>query len=437
MSSWKVLIGMVAMMVMIMTAAAVIIPSTDASVSEVMEYEVTSDTDIEQTFVHSTNASVDAGDVRVVWDENELWLEARGIGAGATLCIRTYGWDGESSDTPSVLILDRTAYVGDDWLRVQYTTYQLQPGTIEFTVWLGYSGGDQVTVWGSLDFTLDCESTMYYDYYTAISFDANSGVESSLPGTVEDETRSDSPLLDPMELTLPETRPTHSDSSMTFVGWATTSGGSAVYQPNSTVEMDPGAEITLYAVWEGATITVTFMDGDTEYHAVSMASGSPMAFPDDPTRSGHVFRGWFVDPGCQEKVQASLRPTEDITLYAGWVEELVFDTQPSASINVTEVDGYDRTYIFDASDSFGFTEVLWDFGDGTTSDQLYATHTYAEDGEYTVTLTVYGAEGEVSTSYDIDTARSNDDGDGFPWAIMVAAVIVVAVIAVVMLRFVL
>jgi len=39
---------------------------------------------------------------------------------------------------------------------------------------------------------------------------------------------------------------------------------------------------------------------------------------------------------------------------------------------------------------------LWDFGDGNTSTQQNPTHTYAADGTYTVTLTVWDNEGEPS-----------------------------------------
>jgi PKD repeat protein len=39
---------------------------------------------------------------------------------------------------------------------------------------------------------------------------------------------------------------------------------------------------------------------------------------------------------------------------------------------------------------------LWDFGDGNTSTEQNPTHTYAADGTYTVTLTVWDNEGEPS-----------------------------------------
>jgi len=40
------------------------------------------------------------------------------------------------------------------------------------------------------------------------------------------------------------------------------------------------------------------------------------------------------------------------------------------------------------------TKVLWNFGDGTTSDAPTATHAYEFPGEYRVVLYVYGSGGQ-------------------------------------------
>lgn len=44
------------------------------------------------------------------------------------------------------------------------------------------------------------------------------------------------------------------------------------------------------------------------------------------------------------------------------------------------------------------TSWLWDFGDGQTSSEQNPTHTYATPGDYTVTLTVYAADGLSSST---------------------------------------
>ena len=48
--------------------------------------------------------------------------------------------------------------------------------------------------------------------------------------------------------------------------------------------------------------------------------------------------------------------------------------------------------------SVGATTVLWDFGDGTTSEERNPLHEYTSNGTFFVTLTAYNEFGENSTS---------------------------------------
>jgi len=53
---------------------------------------------------------------------------------------------------------------------------------------------------------------------------------------------------------------------------------------------------------------------------------------------------------------------------------------------------------FNNTSTGNITRYLWEFGDGSTSSAVEPTHTYAEEGEYLVTLTVSGPGGSDSTS---------------------------------------
>jgi cytochrome c len=46
----------------------------------------------------------------------------------------------------------------------------------------------------------------------------------------------------------------------------------------------------------------------------------------------------------------------------------------------------------------GALTYSWNFGDGTTSDELHPTHTYTEEGNYTAVLTVVDAQGRTGTA---------------------------------------
>jgi PKD repeat protein len=57
----------------------------------------------------------------------------------------------------------------------------------------------------------------------------------------------------------------------------------------------------------------------------------------------------------------------------------------------------------DTSTSYdGIDSWSWDFGDGETSNQQNPSHTYTQDGVYTVELTVYEADGDNSTETKVD-----------------------------------
>lgn len=76
------------------------------------------------------------------------------------------------------------------------------------------------------------------------------------------------------------------------------------------------------------------------------------------------------------------------------------------------------TVTFASTGSSGGGGYLWDFGDGKTSTQPRPTHTYTEDGEYTVTLRLTGPGGsDVETKVDavrvsVDAASFTVDSDG-------------------------
>jgi len=63
----------------------------------------------------------------------------------------------------------------------------------------------------------------------------------------------------------------------------------------------------------------------------------------------------------------------------------------------------DPTYTIQCyNESSGDTHVLWDFGDSTTSNIDYASHSYMDEGEYTITLVAFNGWGCSDTSlYDV------------------------------------
>ena len=71
--------------------------------------------------------------------------------------------------------------------------------------------------------------------------------------------------------------------------------------------------------------------------------------------------------------------------------------QPSAGYFITQ---YEKMLACQ-NQSYGATQQLWDFGDGTTSSDIHPSHTYASPGTYTVKLKVSNGDCADSTSVEV------------------------------------
>lgn len=111
-----------------------------------------------------------------------------------------------------------------------------------------------------------------------------------------------------------------------FDGWYDAQTGGRQYvndKGNSTVRYDKTENCTLYAQWSYAPLcTVTFdpnggvLAGKTT--SEQRSNDSVQYKPDDPTREGHYFLGWYKDPACTQRWDFDDWVTGDMTLYAGW-----------------------------------------------------------------------------------------------------------------------
>jgi uncharacterized repeat protein (TIGR02543 family) len=92
------------------------------------------------------------------------------------------------------------------------------------------------------------------------------------------------------------------------------------------------ANMTLYADWSINSYKVSFnsLGGDYTPDTVIATYGSKIEEPAEPQKSGFVFGGWFKDDTyTQQWIFESSRVTEDITLYAKWID-------PTAIKNIQE-----------------------------------------------------------------------------------------------------
>lgn len=123
-------------------------------------------------------------------------------------------------------------------------------------------------------------------------------------------------------LTLSSTQPTR--TGYIFKGWATSATGEVAYAAGATYSAN--AAVTLYAVWEAITYTVTYdvNGGDvgsapaaqTKTYGVDLTLSSTI-----PTRTNYNFLGWGTSAGSTSvsyAAGATYTANAAITLYAVW-----------------------------------------------------------------------------------------------------------------------
>lgn len=86
------------------------------------------------------------------------------------------------------------------------------------------------------------------------------------------------------------------------------------------------------------------------------------------------------------------------------------DTVCPLDANFSQVNTSGNTYSFSPTTVVSNTNYHWIFGDGTTSTDTYATHTYADEDDYFVTLVVSDCNCSASETLVVTVADSNNCG---------------------------
>jgi hypothetical protein len=109
---------------------------------------------------------------------------------------------------------------------------------------------------------------------------------------------------------------------------------------------------------------------------------------------------------------------------------------PAASFSKS-IDGKKANFAVSSAVGSSLFEYAWDFGDGNTSTGWTVSHTYAQEGNFTVTLTITSPAGQSSsvTGFaSIESTEPTDDDTTLLIAAALGIVAIVVVVAVVLMR---
>lgn len=234
-----------------------------------------------------------------------------------------------------------------------------------------------------------------------------------------------------------------------FDGWYTDDG---IFETPFDFILMPYSDTTLYAKWIEDTNprlhTITFDSlGGSAVSSIEELSETEISIPQNLEKEGFVFAGWYTDNNSFEnEFQSSVMPSEDLTLYAKWLElfslrllneneengevigsgeylsdeeiilsaistgeEYVFAGWYNGSILLSRNTEY--TYTMPEKDTFVFAKWSMQYTVEITNDETKGTTTgdgiYLTDDE--VTLTATPAEDfEFGGWYDNNTLISKD-----------------------------
>jgi uncharacterized repeat protein (TIGR02543 family) len=100
-----------------------------------------------------------------------------------------------------------------------------------------------------------------------------------------------------------------------FIGWFEDDNLSIPFD----LEKMPSRDFTLYAKWTINEYTITFdSNGGTEVISITQDYASEVVEPNEPTREGYTFEGWFTNSALINAYALTTMPAQDITLYANW-----------------------------------------------------------------------------------------------------------------------
>ena len=154
-------------------------------------------------------------------------------------------------------------------------------------------------------------------------------------------TGEDTISVEDQAVTYPEavTRPKDpTKTGYTFGGWYTDEACTNAYDFSQPVTKD----MTLYAKWTINTYTVSFDSvGGSYVDEKTVDYNNLVTKPENPTKSGYTFGGWYEDEACTNVYDFTIPVTKDMTLYAKWTintYKVSFDSVGGSSVDEKTVD---------------------------------------------------------------------------------------------------
>ena len=205
-----------------------------------------------------------------------------------------------------------------------------------------------------------------------------------------------------------------------FLGWYDALVGGKCYGDSdgeSTSPYDKDVSITLYAQWAEAPSRMVYfntcggtMTGPTE---VLHKLNTPIAKPDNPTKTGHSFNGWYTDSALTQAWDFDDWVTGKLRLYAGWTVDqhtITFDTNGGSEVASITQDYGTQITAPAAPQKTGYAFGGWYLGEEAYDFAAVVT----EDMTLTAKWTVCGHKGSTAQPTCTDAVKCTVCGSTLP-----------------------
>ncbi|XMB73102.1 InlB B-repeat-containing protein [Mycoplasmatota bacterium WC30] len=99
-----------------------------------------------------------------------------------------------------------------------------------------------------------------------------------------------------------------------FIGWYTDEEFTEAVEPGDVIHR----RTILYAKYQLIDFMLQFVDGSRVLFEDEYGVGDEIILPDEPTKMGYSFGGWYLDEGTTMLFNLTTMPNEDIVVYSAW-----------------------------------------------------------------------------------------------------------------------
>ncbi|MFA6800942.1 MAG: InlB B-repeat-containing protein [Acholeplasmataceae bacterium] len=206
----------------------------------------------------------------------------------------------------------------------------------------------------------------------------------------------------------------------TFEGWFLDETFSNTFEFADEVTRN----ITLYAKWSINTYELTFhFNNDEDNLIVSGEYNATIAFPENPTKTGYIFNGWYTDIDCTNSFSNTRIPGSSLDLYAGWTQIILtvnfyMDIDDEEPVAIKDVAYGSTVETLPAISNITGYHGYWDFDETLPVTEDLIVYAKYEINIYTVTIeddfgTVYESLEVAHGDLIVPTVTPQKDGYTF------------------------